>query len=82
MFKVPAPEFTGKSISTEFDGLVIGMSVTLQLHAAKECHCERSEAIRWLRGFFPANHHDLSVTTEDENTFLKGTMASSIKENL
>ncbi len=30
----------------------------------------------------PANHHDLSVTTEDENTFLKGTMASSIKENL
>jgi hypothetical protein len=33
-------------------------------------------------GYFQVNHHDLSVTTEDENTFLKGTMASSIKENL
>ena len=70
MCKVPAPEFTNKSISTEVDGLVTGIDVTLQLQAAKECHCERSEAISRLRGllrrFTPRNDKSTPLLTEGQ----------------
>ncbi len=45
------------------------MGVILQLHAAEECHCERSEAISllWglLRRYTPRNDKPTPLLTEE-----------------